>query len=73
MAPFSDWDILGAGERFLLKVDVLEAGKMFSLRYLNEFDEGQTVMAVEHLQNLNLVPGLQWSVSLKSGPKKEKW
>jgi len=58
---------------------VLEAGKMGKRKDLSEFEKGRIVMArplgqsISKLQLLWGVPGLQWSVSIKSGPRKEQW
>lgn len=43
MAPVNGWDILAASEHFVLKVDVLEAGKMGKCKDLSDFDKGQIV------------------------------
>ena len=46
---------------------------------LSEFDKGQIVMVRRLGQSISKtaalwgVPGLQWSVSIKSGPSKEQW
>lgn len=39
MAPFSEWDI----SAIVVKVDVLEAGKMGKRKDLSEFDKSQVV------------------------------
>lgn len=39
MAPFSEWDI----SAFVVRVDVLEAGKMGKRKDLSEFDKSQVV------------------------------
>lgn len=60
------------------KVDVLEAGKIGNCKDLNESDNGQIVMArwldqiISKLQLLWGVPGLQWTVSINSGPRKKQ-
>ena len=59
---------------------MLEAGKIGNCKDLSKFDKGQIgqkkwpdywVKASPQLQLLWGVPGLQWSVSIKSGPRKE--
>ena len=72
-------------EHVVLKVDVLETGKMGKREDLSEFDKGQIVMArwlgqsiscsdpCSELQLLLVVPSLQWSVSIRTGPRKKQW
>ena len=50
---------------------MLEAGKMIKDKDLSEFDKGQNVMARRLGQSISktVVPGLQWSESIKSGPR----
>lgn len=56
---------MGAGEHFILKVDVLEAGKMGECKDLIEFDKDQIMM---------VRLGQSAVVSIKSGPrKKQRW
>ncbi len=63
-----------ASEHFVLKVDVLEAGKMGKCKDLREFDT--IVMARRLGQSISKTTGvssLQFSVSIKSGRRKEQW
>ena len=72
-------------EHVVLKVDVLETGKMGKHEDLSEFDKGQIVMPrrlgqsiscsdpCSELQLLLVVPSLQWSVSIRIGPRKKQW
>lgn len=62
MAPVSGCDILDSKWTFCP-----ETGKMGKRNYLSDFDKGQIVMVrwPGHLQN-----SLQWSISVKSGPRK---
>lgn len=79
MTPVIGWDTLGTNWTFLLKFNVLEAGKMSKCKDLSQFDEGQIVKARRlgraspQLQLVWGVPSLQWSVLIKGGPSKEQW
>ena len=57
---------------------MLEAEKMGTHKDLSVFDNGQIVMArqlgqsISKTANIVGVPSLQWSVPIKSGPRKNK-
>ena len=70
-----------ASEHVVFKVDVLDAGKKGKHKDLSKFEEGKIAMATRlrrvtatpKLPLLWGVPGVPWSVSIKSGPRKEQW
>ncbi|ROL49918.1 Calsyntenin-2 [Anabarilius grahami] len=56
--PLVDGIYLAASEHFVLKVDVLEAGKMGKRKVLSEFDKGQIVMARRLIQSISKTAAL---------------
>lgn len=52
LGPVMGWDILAASEKSVLKVNVLETGKMDKCNDLSDFDKGQTVMRSEQQVHL---------------------
>ena len=63
-------------EHFVLKVDVLEAGKMGKCKDLSEFHKGQSVKARQLGQSISktaVLVGCSWSAVVRSGQRTEQW
>ena len=80
----SAWHLLvggtyqAASENVVIKVDVLEAGKMGKCNYLSKFVKGHIVMARPLGHSISKTAALvrcfqSAVVSTKSGPRKEQW